>query len=96
MATVIVSWSTKKQDFPAGTVAAGFRVTLDSPGASPVDVPSAAPVSFADVPAGDWIATVTAIDTSGATLGDPATASFNIPEVPASLDVPDVVSVTVV
>lgn len=80
--------------FPAGSAVDHITVSISATQSQ--DVPAAtASVSFADVAPGDYTATASAKDATGAVLGTPATASFTV-VAPATvtLSLPATVTVT--
>lgn len=75
---VQVDFSTVDQIFP-GIVEVGlFRVSIPSSGLPDQDV-EFAPVTFLQVPVGDFIARVVRLDAAGAELGAAAVAAFTVP-----------------
>ena len=98
--TVVVTIATTPQQFPAGTVAAGIRVSLEAAGVTIAPaVVSSAPynATFADVAPGDYTVTAQAIDAAGNPLGAPVTGSVSIPAdaAPAVIDIPASLSIQV-
>jgi len=98
MATVVVSWTTKQVAFPEGVVAGKTKVSLNDPRFQPQEV-DAGPVTFLDVPAGSYVATVVKLDDKKQDLGAPALSSEFVIAPPVvtevQVDVPDVVNVVV-
>jgi hypothetical protein len=104
MSTVTISWTTTDQTFPTGTVAGGFRATINGgpAGFVPMTLDSnGSPAVFLNVPVEaqtdpDYVATVQRVDSLGSALGAPATTSFSIvsPPLPV-IAVPGVVTAVV-
>lgn len=95
MAQVVVTITTKPQDFPPGTVGGVMRVTINNGLTQDITGLTA---TFADVSPGDYVVDAKLLDANGAQLGDPISASFNVPvpiPVPVTLQVPASLSVTV-
>lgn len=91
-----VTWTEKDATFPAGTVAAGYLVTVTGgDGASTSSsAESGQSVDF-ELPPGSYTAMVARLDQNGAVLGS-ATASFVIGEpVVVTISIPDAVNVLV-
>ncbi len=95
MAQVVVTITTKPQDFPDGVVAGVIRVSLNTGQTQDVTGLTA---SFSDIPPGTYSAFAKLLDSAGNKLGDAVSAGFTVP-VPApvvnTLQVPDTVNVTV-
>jgi hypothetical protein len=88
MATITVTLVTAAQDFPAGTVAGGFRVSLaGSANTVSFDSPDTAFV-FDGVDPGDYTLTAALIDSSGSVLGTSVTQSVTVEPGVVSLQVP--------
>jgi hypothetical protein len=101
MSTVVITVASQQQQFPAGTVSAGIKVTLADVGSV---VLTAAPyvATFENVPVGTHPITAEAIDAAGVVLGSSIVGSVTIeaPVVPTApvevtIDVPASLSVTV-
>ena len=77
MSTVVVTVVTQSQQFPAGTEAAGIKVSL---GGFPDQTLTAAPyvAEFADVGPGEFAITAQAVDAEGNALGAAVTGSVTI------------------
>jgi hypothetical protein len=95
MSVATVSWSSVDAAFPAGTVAAGWLVSIEGPnGTSSTPLSAEGPVEF-QLEAGDYIATVARLDAAGAVLKQVSTA-FSITEpVTVVISVPEAVNVLV-
>ena len=83
--------------FPAGSAVANVVASIS--GASSVSQtvpPGTAAVTFADLPAGDYSYSVSAVDASGAVLGTPVTGTFTVAVVDTTvtLSLPSTVGVT--
>lgn len=97
MSNVLVQLATKVESFAPGTSFGGYVYTIAGKDAVTTTELS---VTFLDVAAGDNTATVQAIDATGAPLGLPATAAFNVPapvvvEPNVDIAVADTITVTV-
>ncbi len=100
---VTVSWTTKDQNFPNGTIPGNYNVAITGGAANTVVAPmvvAASPAVFSAVPAEaqtdpDYTATVMLIDGDGNALGTPMSATFSVVEPPVVGQVPDVVTVSV-
>jgi hypothetical protein len=92
MANVVVTFTTKDVTEPAGTVQGKYVVSVTGQPDQSVD---ASPVTFANVPPGDYVASVQATDTNGGTIGGKATASFTVSAPDVTLAGADVVTVQV-
>ena len=72
MTNAIYDFTTAAQDFPAGTVAAGYHLTLTETTTGAVLIGTAAlgqtEVTVADVPAGTYTASIALVDASGSPL----------------------------
>ncbi|MEX3914914.1 hypothetical protein AB4Y43_01520 [Paraburkholderia sp. BR10872] len=99
MATVIVTLDvqgTTAVTAPAGTTLGGLSVSI-SGNPVPAQVVTTAPwsVSFANVPAGTYSASVQGIDANGKPLGASVSSAQFTVEPDVSIDIPNVVSVAV-
>ena len=95
MSTVTVTVASQSQQFPAGTVSAGIKVTLA--GLPPVTLTAAPYVAvFDNVVAGDYAITAETVDANGNVLGTAITGSVTV-AAPAevAIDVPASLTVTV-
>lgn len=93
MATVIVSFTTKVQEFPGVVEAGKFSVSISGIGTNPS---TGEAVTFTDVPPGDYVAQAVRLDKDGNILGDVVSKSFTVPKATTtSVDVPDVVDVKI-
>lgn len=93
MATVIVSFTTKVQEFPGVVEAGKFSVSISGVG---TETSMGEAVTFNDVQPGDYSAQVIRLDKDGNILGDVVSKSFNIPKASTTkVDVPDVVDVVI-
>ena len=97
MSQVIVSATLKDLVVPATTVAGQFEVAIeDSSGTKTAQKVNAPTATFDNVVPGDYTASVQLLDSTGAPLGDKATAAFNVPAPATStVQVPDIVTVSV-
>ena len=72
MTNAIYDFTTQAQDFPAGTVAAGYHLTLTETTTGAVLIGTAAlgqtEVTVADVPAGTYTASIALVDATGVAL----------------------------
>lgn len=95
MSIATVSWSSIDATFPAGTVPAGWLVSIEGPnGISSTPLSAEGPVEF-QLGAGDYIATVARLDAAGAVLKQVSTA-FSITEpVTVIISVPESIKVLV-
>ena len=93
---VILSISTKTQAFPAGTQFGGFKFSLAPANGGPAGetVTPELTVTFANVPAGRYVAKAEALDANGALLGAAVTADVEVVDAQVSLAVPDTLSFT--
>ncbi len=95
-----ISWTTKAQAFPAGTISGQFKVEITGGATGTVIAPqtvSASPAVFPAIPAlvaadPDYTATVTMLNSVGAPLGTPKTSTFRVSD-PVMISVPDIVAV---
>ena len=99
MATVVVTLDVQGTTpiiAPAGTTLAGLSISL-SGGAYPAQVIATAPwsASFANVAAGEYTATVVGVDDNGKPLGASVSSAQFTVQADVSIDVPNVVSVSV-
>lgn len=99
MSTVVVTWTTKQQAFAAGTVGGSSQVAiLAANGVDAVapfqNVASGNSATFANIAPGNYVVRIRRYDGAGNTVLGEATAAFSVAApVPASIDVPDVVTV---
>jgi len=79
MTSAVYDFTTASQDFPAGTVAAGYHLTLTEMSSGAVLLGTAAltetEVSIADVPPGTYSASIALVDGSGAALAPAVVAA---------------------
>ena len=92
MTTVVVSSSVKALEVPVSVKVQGYKIEVTG---QPTQVVANPTATFLDVVPGDYTATVTLVDQDGVAIGDPQSATFNVPVTVQSVSVPDVVSVTV-
>lgn len=91
---------------PAGITGAGIRISITDTESQPVvdaDHNAIAPVmltsapysaSFSNVPAGSFVAVATAVDTTGAAIGEPVSQPFTVPVAGPTYDAPASLTVT--
>lgn len=89
---VVVTATVKVIKVDATVVPGKFEVEVVGFGKQEVDTPEA---TFANVPAGDYTATVVRVDAAGAPIGDKQSATFTIVPETQDVNVPDAVTVTV-
>ena len=98
MATVVVSWTTKQQSFPAGTVGGISQVSLlAANGVDAITAPqnaSGASATFTGIAAGNYVARIRKYDGAGNTVLGEATVAFSVAPATTNVDVPDVVTVS--
>jgi len=92
MSTVVVSSTLKDLVIDAKVVVQGYKVSVTG---QPDQIVTALPATFTGVVPGDYVATVVLVDTAGANIGDPQSASFTIVPTTQVVSVPDVVSIVV-
>lgn len=92
MATVVVSSTVKALEVPASVVVQGYKISVTGQPDQVVAVPTA---NFADVVPGDYTATVVLVDADGQSIGEAQSATFTVPVPTQTVQVPDVVSVSV-
>ena len=92
MATVVVSVAVKAVTVAVGTVQGQWAVDVDGVVQLVAD-PSA--VTFADVVAGDHVASAQAQDANGGPIGDKVSASFTVVATTVDLQGADVVTVSI-
>jgi hypothetical protein len=92
MSTVIVTATVKDLVVKADVVVQGYKVSVTGQPDQIVAVPTA---TFPDVVPGDYVATVVLVDSAGANIGDPQSASFTIAVPTQTVSVVDVVTVAV-
>lgn len=96
MSTASVFWSQKETDFPIGTSAGDWVVSIDGDVHQSVQVPdTTSSVSF-ELNAGNYTATVTRLDATGAPLGSASTPFVVEGNQTVKINLPDIVSVVVV
>jgi hypothetical protein len=80
MTNAIYDFMTQTQEFPAGTVAAGYHLTLKEATTGAVLVGTAAlgqtEVTVADVPPGTYSASIALVDAAGVPLAPAVVAAF--------------------
>lgn len=91
--TVVVNVKTKDVQMPAGTEQGQFVFSVTGQPDQTVDARTA---TFTDVPEGDYVASVQALDKNGGKIGNSASVSFTV-SAPATvtLQAADVVTVDV-
>lgn len=95
MSKATVTWTSVDRNFPAGTVPAGWLVSIQGPnGTSSTPLSAEGPVEF-QLEAGDYIATVARLDATGAVLKEVSTAFAITEPVTVVISVPEAVSVVV-
>jgi hypothetical protein len=90
MATRTVTWTTSSQDFALGTVGGNWLVTMT--GQPDRSIPAPTPLVYTLLP-GAYVCTVQRLDSAGAALGSPASASFTVAATASPVDVPAAVTV---
>lgn len=85
-----LSWDSKPQSFPAGTVPGGWLVQINGQPDRHVQDRGSIPCSL---PPGDYTAKVTRLDIEGKPLGEPVEQKFTAGGHPVSIDVPSSVHV---
>lgn len=98
MATVIVNWTTKAKTF-AGTVVGGAILVQilaadGVTGVSPTQNVSGNSASFAGINPGNYVAKVDRYDSAGNTILGSATVAFSVAAPSSTVEVPDVVTVS--
>jgi len=97
MATVIVTISTKEQEFPAGTIGGNYAYDLIQGGTALQHVESSQlSVSFSSVTPGDYSARAQRLDSSGTPIGSFITSAFVVPEPTTLVSVPETITVTLI
>lgn len=92
MAKVVVTITTKPQDFPAGIAAGNIRVSVSNGLMQDVNGLTA---TFDSVDPGDYTVTAQLLDASNNPLGNQISVAFTIPAPANTLQVPDTINVTV-
>jgi hypothetical protein len=92
MSTVVVSASMKELVVDVAVKVQGYKVSVTG---QTDQIVASLPATFNDVGPGDYTATVVLVNTDGANIGDPQSASFSIAPTTQVVSVPDVVSVVV-
>ena len=93
MTSVVVSFSTKQLVVPLTVVPGKYVVSIGGVGSQTVD---ASPATFTDVPPGDYVVTVVRKDVNDQPIGDAASGTVSVPVPVQTVDVPDVVTVSLV
>lgn len=94
MATVVVSWTTREQEFPGVVVPGNYRVRI-VPGGFADQLVAESPATFNDIPPGSYIASVVRLDSAGEEIGDSVSQPFIVPAVSTMVNVPVEVEVNV-
>ena len=90
---VVVQIAVVAQQFPGGTTTGNILVTLapdtgnTAAAQTPQTLTDAGSVTFANVPAGNWVATAVREDASGNPLGTPVTAKVDVVVPPVSIKI---------
>lgn len=100
MASVVVNWTTKQQSFPTGTTGGDSHVQIfAADGTTVVTTPkvaTGASATFDNIAPGNYVAKIRRYNGAGSAVLGEASAAFTVAApAPASVEVPDVVTVAV-
>jgi len=95
MRPVTLVLATSPQPLPVGSTFANGQYRFSIGAGIPDQVVAGTQATFADVPAGSYTATVQGLDDTGAELGAPVTADFDVTDEAATWMAPLSVSVNV-
>ena len=98
MSTVVVTWTTKQQPFPAGTVGGISQVGIFAANGvdamAPAQNASGTSATFTGIAAGNYVARIRRYDGTGNVVLGEATKAFTVAATTVNVDVPDVVTVS--